>query len=363
MQNKYNIIGLMSGTSRDGLDIAYCSFWFTDKWNYKINIAETIPYPNYIHKLLDDAFLRNKLESCDNKYGSYLGEQVNLFCERHNINPDFVASHGHTIFHQPEKSYTLQIGNGKVISEICKKTVIYDFRSKDVMLGGQGAPLVPIGDDLLFSDFDSCINIGGFSNISFNKNINGNKIRIAFDICPANIVLNELATLVGKEFDKDGEIARDSKIIPELLEELNNLEYYKISAPKSLGKEYVENYIQPILNKYKNKSRIEDIISTYTEHIAIQISKHIKNKEKNLITGGGALNKHLIERIKYHTNNKNIIIPKEIIINYKEALIFAFMGILRMRNEVNVYCTVTGAKCDHCAGEVEEYNKITELQN
>ncbi|MDR2085426.1 MAG: anhydro-N-acetylmuramic acid kinase [Bacteroidales bacterium] len=350
----YKVIGLMSGTSQDGLDIVFCSFYFTDKWHFKINIAETVAYPEDIHQLLKDAFYSDKtdLEGKSRIYGEFTGKQVNVFCEKYNINPDFIASHGHTIFHKPSEGITVQIGKGDVISKICGLPVVYDFRSQDVELGGQGAPLVPIGDKLLFGGYDFCINIGGFSNISYDEYIDEKKVRVAFDICPSNIILNELSQCMGKDFDKDGEIARKGKINKNLLNDLNNLEYYKLPPPKSLGKEYVNTFFKPVYANYISNMKIKDMISTYTEHIAIQIARSIKRKGRVLITGGGAFNKYLIKRIEYYINEGEIIIPDETLVNYKEAVIFAFMGVLRMIEKVNIYSSVTGAERDHCGGRI-----------
>jgi len=350
---KYDVIGLMSGTSGDGLDIAHCSFFYDGGWSFRINFAETIAYLDEISELLEKAFHSSiDLESISKIYGNFIGEQVNSFRNKHNVDADFIASHGHTIFHSPNEGLTLQIGDGNVIAQVCKLPVVYDFRTQDVALGGQGAPLVPVGDKLLFGNYDYCINIGGFSNISFDECVHEKNTRLAFDICPVNIILNELSKILGKEYDKNGEIAKNNKVNIDMMEELNNIEYYKLSHPKSLGKEYVINYFNPIIAKYKNSASIEEIIATYTEHAATQIGRSIKHGNA-LLTGGGVFNKHLINRIEYYADGKcELIIPDEILINYKEALIFAFMGVLKMREETNIYSSVTGASKDHCGGRI-----------
>ena len=257
---------------------------------------------------------------------------------------DFIASHGHTIFHQPENNYTLQIGCGKTISQTTKITTINDFRSLDVYLNGQGAPLVPIGDLLLFPKHKYCINLGGFANISIKKN---EKI-IAFDICPANIVLNDICKKIGIGYDCNGDIAREGKIVPTLLQQLNKLDFYIKKAPKSLGREWVEEHISPILKNHKP----EDLICTFCEHIAIQIGKFLAD-ESALFTGGGVFNSFLIERITFHSKSK-ILIPNKELIEFKESLIFAFLGVLRIRNEINCIQSVTGADRDNCGGHIHE---------
>lgn len=343
-------IGLMSGTSLDGLDICYVKFPFPDVEKFEILKAETIPYDeNWRLKLKNAIHLSaEELTQLDFDYGIYLGKKTKEFIQNHQIQSlDFIASHGHTVFHNPTKNYTLQIGKGQgIFTETGIKTV-FDFRSQDVLMGGQGAPLVPIGDRFLFKEFDACLNLGGFSNISFERN----SIRIAFDICPVNIILNQLAEQIGKPYDKNGEIARSGKIDLNLLEELNQLEYYQKPAPKSLGIEWCNEKIYPIIGKHPLKT--ENIISTFTEHIAEQIAVVLnQNSIRNVfITGGGAYHVFLMERLQTKTDCQ-IILPEKQIIDYKEALIFAFMGLLRLENKINVLASVTGARKDHISGMV-----------
>ena len=345
----FHAIGLMSGTSLDGLDICYASFeknTIQNTWKYSIINAETIQYSKNWENKLRDSFKISApdLMELHSEYGFYLGECVQNFISKNNLNKiDVIASHGHTVFHQPKLKYTLQIGDGRAIKILNQFPVVYDFRSQDVLMGGNGAPLVPIGDSLLFSDYDACINIGGFSNISFNKNGE----RIAFDICPVNIVLNKLAEQLGEKYDKDGEFAKQGKVDQEILKYLNNLEFYKKNPPKSLGVEWVNSEIFPILQSLEPK----DAIATFTIHAAEEIAKTAtENNLKNLFfTGGGSFNKYLLEQIKAKTSVE-IIVPNEETINYKEALIFAFMGVLRINNTNNVLSSATGSSADHCSG-------------
>jgi anhydro-N-acetylmuramic acid kinase len=351
----YNVIGLMSGTSLDGLDIAFCRFT-VDKntWNYEIINSETKPYSEeWKSRLLSlettDAltFQRTHID-----YGFYCGRIVSDFIIKHGIAADFIASHGHTIFHQPEQRLTVQIGAGSAIASASQMSVVCDFRSLDVALGGQGAPLVPIGDKLLFSEYDYCLNLGGFANISYEHN---NK-RIAYDICPVNIVMNAICEKIGKPFDDKGEIARSGMLSPYMLNEFNQLPFYRIPAntPKSLGKEWVIENIDPILQEYEIQEN--DLLRTFCEHIAIQISRAIGTvkKGKLLVTGGGSYNSFLIERIK-ELVPVEVIIPEPKTIEFKEALIFAFLGVLRMRNEVNCLKSVTGSRMDNCGGAIYHY--------
>jgi anhydro-N-acetylmuramic acid kinase len=348
--SRYNVIGTMSGTSLDGLDIAHCTFeLINDSWSFKISSATTIPFPNQLRSKLAKSTRLNGLElmKLNNELGNFIGNSTSEFIKENNIDSytiDCIASHGHTVFHQTEINLTTQIGNGANISTITKLPVICDFRSNDIALNGQGAPLVPIGDKNLFSEYDYCINLGGIANISFEEN----NQRIAFDICPVNIVMNKLSHELGKDYDKNGDIAKSGIIDNELLEKLNKLDYYQKLHPKSLGIEQIEDLVFPIINS--SEILIEDKLRTFVEHIALQISKTIKTvNNKVLLTGGGTFNSFLIERINANTNNE-IIIPSNQIIDFKEALIFAFLGVLRLRKEPNCLLSVTGATQNNIGG-------------
>jgi len=338
----------MSGTSLDGLDIALCEFKKQgESWNYHIIKAETIDYT-----LLKRAEFNNLLSAsgeqlahADMILGYFIGKEATAFLKKNNLKADFIASHGHTIFHQPSKGFTYQIGSGAAIAAASGLPVISDFRSVDVALGGQGAPLVPIGDKLLFTDFEFCLNLGGIANISFDQVGK----RIAFDICPANIVLNTLAKQLGQEYDKDGLYARKGNINTELLDKLNRLNYYKQPFPKSIGKEWVDQEVFPIVNTFTSST--EDKLATFCIHIAEQLATITTGKTgKLLATGGGAFNGFLMEKIKQSCKNLTVIVPEDNIVSFKEALIIAFLGVLRVRNEVNCLSSVTGASSDSIGG-------------
>ncbi len=340
----------MSGTSLDGLDIAFCIFEKKgEKWNYKIHSSETIKYPDEWNKKLSSIHTSSAYEFAlaNTEYGYFLGEKINEFIGEQNISGvDLIASHGHTIFHQPEKNFTFQLGSGAAIAGRTGISTVCDFRSLDVALNGQGAPLVPIGDALLFSEFDYCLNLGGIANISFEENGK----RIAFDICPVNIVLNQLAQTLGKNYDNEGNLARSGSLNTNLLEKLNNLDYYTVSGAKSLGREWVDEVFFPVLKSFEIS--VQDKLNTICEHIGFQISKNANGtKSKMLITGGGAYNTYLVERIKFHSNTE-IIIPDKQIIEFKEALIFAFLGLLRFEQKYNSLASVTGASADSIGGAV-----------
>jgi anhydro-N-acetylmuramic acid kinase len=346
----YHVIGVMSGTSLDGVDIAYCEFKLSgDKWLYKIIEAETIPYNQTwlvrlkeLHK--QPAFIFPKTDAF---YGKYIGQLINTFIAKHKIQVDFIASHGHTIFHQPNKGFTAQIGSGASIYAETGITTINDFRVVDVALGGQGAPLVPIGDQLLFNEFEGCLNLGGFSNISFNKD----NQRIAFDISPCNIIMNTVANLLGFDFDNEGRIASEGKVNENLFEHLNSLTFYKQLPPKSLGIEWVNEHFWPTIKQFEIQP--EDLLATINKHIANQIAQVIKsnNLKSVLTTGGGAFNNTLVNEINFQTRSA-LVIPNKHLVNYKEALIFGFLGVLRLRETNNSLMSITGAKKNSIGGAI-----------
>ena len=355
----------MSGTSLDGVDLAYCCFSKDDAdWKFEIRNAVTIGYgPEWKEKLstlhLKDAVTFVKVNA---EYGNFLGALVKEFIGKNKLSVDFVSSHGHTIFHQPQNKFTSQIGDGAALSAVCRLPVVCDFRSKDVALGGQGAPLVPVGDKILFSEYDFCLNLGGIANVTSPMTSPPAPLQkergegvIAFDICPCNLVLNYLASLLGKEYDEDGKLAQQGKVNETLLKQLNSLSYYMKSFPKSLGREDIEKDFLPLINSFDSST--EDKLRTFCEHIAIQISKVAPPSELRttnsqlLITGGGTFNTFLLSRIKELANAQTSI-PEKAIINYKEALIFAFLGVLRWQGEVNCLKSVTGASTDNIGGAV-----------
>lgn len=340
----------MSGTSLDGLDIACCRFeWVDGTWKYEILAAETMPYSKDWSVRLRSLpeLTGEELISEHVAYGKYLGQAVQDFRKRFPLRIDFVSSHGHTVFHQPHLGFTFQAGAGAAIAATCGLPVISDFRSADVAMGGQGAPLVPVGDQLLFSHYDSCLNLGGIANISFEKNGK----RLAYDVAPCNLLLNELAGRLGFSYDEHGKMAASGKVLPAVLEALNDLDYYSRSFPKSLGREDVEEDFLPLLSERHN---VPDLLATVTRHIALQVAAAVQQKQGNaglLITGGGALNTALVQEIKACVAGE-VVVGSDSILHFKEALIFAFLGVLRWRGEINVLCSVTGSKTDHCAGAI-----------
>jgi anhydro-N-acetylmuramic acid kinase len=360
MINTYTILGCMSGTSLDGLDLACCHFRLhEEKWEYAILAAETIPYTDAWQQRLAGLMEADALTfiKTDRELGKWMGEQARVFMDRHHVQPQAVASHGHTIFHKPEEGYTVQIGQGFPMMVACGIPVINDFRSLDVALGGHGAPLVPIGDEFLFSDFTFCLNLGGIANISAP----GAEGRIAYDICPANGVLNHLAKQLGTPYDEDGNFAASGAVHAPLLQQLNQHSFYQQKGPKSLGFEWVQAEILPLLRA--SSASIPDLLATFCEHMAQQIAASVKqlqagrqsnSPQRLLVTGGGAFNRYLIGLLQHHLTplHVEVIIPDAQTIAFKEALIFAFLGALRLRGEPNCLRSVTGAALDNCGGVI-----------
>lgn len=354
MKDHYNVIGLMSGTSLDGLDICYVTFRLINgNWTFELNDYQTVNYSSELKSEITQAVRSNAfdLNYLDKKLGQLYGKHVRDFIQSHNIEQnkiDFIASHGQTIFHQPDKGLTVQIGCGETLAKETNIEVINDFRTKDVLHGGQGAPLVPKGDFELFkTEADAFLNIGGFANISFKFN---DEV-LAFDIAPANIILNPIAEKLGAPFDNNGAFARKGALNNDLLNALNSIPEYQIDNPNSLGTEWIQSNISPILDKvFINEF---DLLRTVTTHVAHQIARRINHNklEKVFITGGGAFNSFLIELIQNEIDAE-LIIPSKPIIEYKEALIFAFLGVLRKLELPNCLKSVTGADSDVCGGVI-----------
>lgn len=343
-KQKYCVIGLMSGTSLDGLDIACCTFRLTKKgWDYTIEKAATLKYPAAWTKRLSQAHTLSGagLLELHTSYGQWLGKVTKDFATKHQLKVDFIASHGHTIFHQPEKKFTFQLGSGNALYAASGIPVVYDFRSLDVSLDGQGAPLVPIGDKLLFSEFDVCLNLGGIANLSTDVK----KKRIAYDICFMNMGLNYLAAKSGKSFDKDGAMAEAGAVNKKLSQQFDKIYSKWRKSRPSLAREHFEQYLKPLLDD--DSIPLNDRVRTSVESSAKEIATAIRqsgNNPKVLCTGGGAQNSFFISvLLDACGDDAQLIVPDKSVIDFKEALVFAFLGTLRVRNEMNCLHTVTGA--------------------
>jgi anhydro-N-acetylmuramic acid kinase len=353
---KYNIVGVMSGTSMDGLDIAHVTLEEVSegKWGYQINAGTTVNYGEKWRLRLSKLRHQNSIifHKTDRFYGQFIGEHVKAFLTENSLEADLIASHGHTVFHQPENNITVQVGDGNSIYGYTGIPTVTNFRALDVILGGEGAPLVGIADQMMFGEFALCLNLGGFANIS--ADINGT--RVAYDVAPCNIILNRIAREFGQEYDEDGEIAEKGAIDYDLLTDLNEIDYYTYEPPKSLGREWISaSFWSHVRNSVAKK---EDKMKTLVDHIAQQIGNNIEDLcsgdasgKRVFITGGGAFNKTLISHITSHTDAE-VVVPDENMVNYKEALAFALLGILRVQNKTNVHKSATGASEDTVSGSL-----------
>jgi len=350
MIKEYTALGLMTGSSLDGVDLAYCRFYESNnQWNYQIEVADTLDYPEEWKLFLLSSLKVETAEFLerDVKFGKYLGGVVNKFLKKNKLKPDIIASHGHTLFHKPERGFSIQMGSGQAIAVTTGIPTVSDFRTKDILLGGQGAPLVPIGDKLLFGNYDYCLNIGGIANVSFDEN----GLRKAYDICPANQLLNHLSRQVGMPYDKGGQLALKGNPNAGLLDLLNHDPYYQLSLPKSLSNEYVRESFVALLDDYQ--ATVNDKLFSCVKHIAAQIAQcSMGNSGKSmLITGGGAHNTFLVDAIR-EAGDFKVVIPDKQIVDFKEALVFAFMGLLRTLDRENCLASATGATKNSSVGVI-----------
>ncbi len=351
----YKVLGMMSGTSLDGLDLAFCHFSGDgSSWDFSIEATKEVSYEINLRERLKNAI---HLEDDDHnqlhiKYGNWLGEQAKSFIKEGGFEIDFIASHGHTSHHRPEEGITFQLGHGQYLANTSNHKVICDFRTNDVSLGGQGAPLAPIGDHLLFNSYDFCLNLGGISNISFEKDGK----RLALDIGMANMPLNHITRNLGLEYDDDGKLARSGNLDTILMSTLNGLEYYQLPHPKSTGYEWFLAKVVPLLERTKspNADILHTLIHHNCEQIAHEVKKHAtKPKHTVFVTGGGAFNTFFTDTLQQKLGaDIQIVIPSKELIAYKEALVFALMGVLRNENQINVLSSVTGAKENSSSGEI-----------
>jgi anhydro-N-acetylmuramic acid kinase len=393
-KNSFEILGLMSGTSLDGLDMALCKFQKEgDCWSYQLIRSGYQDYTPEMRTKLQKAISlqTSDLLALDAEYGAWLGKQASEFLGSDAPAVDAIASHGHTVHHRPELGFTFQLGSPQYVAHSSGLPTIGDFRSGDIALGGQGAPLVPIGDRLLFGQYEFCLNLGGISNISFESQ----GTRLAFDIGIANMLLNHLVAPKGLRFDFGGALARSGELNTALLKALDGLAYYQKPYPKSTGYEWFCREILPLINAYPD--RIENQLRTATQHIVNQVAFQIREISRDgsgsalftgqstsgfktrgqdpavsippdgqdsgpsgakaggpariLVTGGGALNSFLIALLQEQLYPEfEVVLPPRELIDNKEAIVFGFLGALRLCGLPNVLASVTGARRDSCGG-------------
>ncbi len=355
----YKALGLMSGSSLDGLDLAFCEFSIDGtSFDWKLLIGETMPFSEMWQARLAHLPMQNaEVYAKSHIYlGYYFGELCNAFLKKHNIQPDFIASHGHTIFHDPEHRYSAQIGDGAAIAATTGIQTIDNFRTQDIALNGEGAPIAPIADRYLIPGYDFYLNIGGIVNISCKANDQF----IAFDISGANQVLNRLANEMGLPYDNGGQLAASGKLLPDLFEASNTLDYLNNPYPKSLSNQWVQKSLVPLFLEHEGS--IPDKLCTMVHHTAYQIQQSIlqivskenlsKDLYKMIATGGGAHNSFLIKTIQDYSQQVKLEIPDRNIIEFKEAALMALMGVLRLEGIPNTIHTVTGATRDTISGAI-----------
>lgn len=351
MVSGMRVIGVMSGSSLDGIDLALCVFSDNEgRWTFDVEAAHTVAYLPELRERLLHATQASALELArlDRDVGQAIGKACHALLQEHGA--DAIASHGHTIFHQPAERLTTQVGNGPLIAAITGATVVCDFRSLDVARGGQGAPLVPFGELFLFPEHKAFVNLGGIANLS----VHGPEETIGYDIGPCNQALDLLATEAGKPYDAEGAIARSGRVDPILFTKLNALSFYAQHPPRSLGREWFEEQMRPLL---QTGAPLPDRMATVVEHTAHMIAAELGRwkVDRALFTGGGAHNDLLMERI---AALGTVIpeLPTKELIDFKEAIIFAFLGLKRLRNEPNILASVTGASQDSIGGAVHRPN-------
>jgi anhydro-N-acetylmuramic acid kinase len=353
----YKVIGLMSGSSLDGLDIAYVHLQVNaGKWEFSLVATTTYPYTDEWRKKLAEAPRLSAMEYqlLHTDYGHYLGEQVNRFIEEHRLHyqVQLIASHGHTSFHLPARKMTAQLGDGAALAAETSINVVSDLRAMDLALGGQGAPIVPIGEKLLLPGYGFFLNLGGIANLS--SHVAGTFV--AFDVCPSGRVLDSLAGLAGKKYDEGGTLTSSGKTDEGLLQRLNALAYYGMPYPKSLANDFGTDIVYPMILEAGLSPA--DALRTYTEHICVQIRNSIEGFGSGggrlLATGGGAHNRYLIARLQelLEPMQIEVVVPDKELVDNKEALVMALIGVLRWREERNVLASVTGASRDSIGGAV-----------
>ncbi|MEM9325340.1 MAG: anhydro-N-acetylmuramic acid kinase [Bacteroidota bacterium] len=355
---KYQVLGVMSGTSVDGVDLAFVRFSEKEEgqWTYEVQAAATLDYDEEWESKLQGAVQLSAVDLLvlNNSYGGWLGNQVKAFLEAQELEkPDFIASHGHTVYHQIDKGMTYQLGSGYHLSQAAGCRVVADFRSLDVALGGEGAPLVPIADEYLFGQFDFCLNLGGIANVSYKQG----DLRRAFDIGLSNMLLNHLTQASGMKYDAGGALARSGSLSKGYFEQLNALPYFQLPSPKSTGFEWFADEILPIAEQFNHLS-LADALHTVVHHVAFQVAESINGIGQNgriMVTGGGAKNDFMIDLIReYAAAGLEVVVPDQQIVAFKEAIAFGLMGVLRMEGKVNCFASVTGASSNTSGGIIFE---------
>ena len=352
----WHVVGLMSGTSVDGLDVASVRFHqnASGAWTYHFQAFATLAYPQSMRDVLWKVMTLNaeQLARLDHEWGVWVGQAVQSWLQTQAISsPDLVGSHGHTVFHKPDEGWTMQIGSGAALHAALGVPVVCDLRRLDMAFGGQGAPLVPLADEVLFGDWDVALNLGGFANLSLQDPERG---RVAWDVGPANLLLNMLAQTRGLEMDRDGMLASQGNVIPELLNALSSMPHHKQPPPKSLGREWLETQVWPRVEQALGECSLEDVMATAVEYVAATVVGDVPSGSTVLVTGGGVKNRVLMEAIHRRSQDLNhaFHVPDATLGDGKEALVFAWLGLLRWLGMPNALPSVTGARKSSSGGVI-----------
>ena len=351
----FSVVGLMSGSSLDGADLAWCTFQFAEDdpaklVSWTLHRGVTIPYDEGWQQRLRNApaLSGRGLWLLHTELGLHYGHMLRTFVDELPEKVDFIASHGHTVFHYPDQHTTTQIGDGAAIAAVLNMPVIDQFRTQDMALGGQGAPLAPLADRYFFPEYFACLNLGGISNIS----IKTDRGYVAFDVGGANQVLDAMMQEIGKDYDENGQLARTGQLIPALKQAADALSFHAQQPPKSLGNDWVRERLLPLFKD--QQYALEDRLHTYCHHVAGQIAASLHQVAKNenieltdqqqlLVAGGGGFNGFLCECIAAVIQPVQLEIAAPDIIAFKEAALMALAGALRWQQQPNVIPSVTGA--------------------
>ena len=372
-------VGLMSGTSLDGVDTVLCEISGQDEsTRVKQLYFKTYDIPESLRTKIRKCCSRELIPvdlicSLNFELGYLFADAVKSLCKDANVKLEdlsFIASHGQTIFHIP-KAYddyvpsTLQIGEAAIIANECKTKVISNFRVMDMAVGGEGAPLVPYSETLLYSEENQAValqNIGGIGNVTVLPKKGDTKKVIAFDTGPGNMMIDEaVRTFYGKKYDTDGYYARQGNLIPSLAEELKEHPYFNLEIPKTTGREmFGEHFTKSILEKY-HSCEPNDLIHTFTWFTAYSIAYHYKKYliseyglKKCIIGGGGAYNSYLLELIRNEIPEVTVMTQEEhgFSSEAKEALAFVILGNQTYHRSPSNVPSATGAKKSVILGQI-----------
>lgn len=361
-------VGLMSGTSLDGIDVALCEINGSSfDTTIQLLAFETVPFKKKMKEKIKKACFKetssvDTICSLNFELGKVFSDAIKTMLSHtqyQSSDLDFIASHGQTIYHQPfddqtHVASTLQIGEAAIMAYEHKCPVISNFRVMDMAAGGQGAPLVPYTEYILYSEKNKSrvlLNLGGIGNVTWLDGSMDESHVIAFDTGPANMMINAaMKKLYHKEYDHDGEIASQGELISPLLDELICDPYFDMDIPKSTGRElFGEDRTLQLIEKYQNAHAC-DIVYTFTYFtvwcVVYHLKKYIGKVDELIVGGGGAHNKEIMRLLKSELPRVSVMSADEFGINAdaKEAMAFVVLGNETMHQKTSNMPSATGAK-------------------